>query len=245
MNSAQLASKLETAVTTEVLWATPTVTLSLKDSADFNKRLAEIVLAEEQSILAKTKATRVAGIDDGLTAHWLEYNVLNWPYPEIKMFRECVLEGIHQFLALIGDPNDPGMTIQGISCWANVLRPGQFLGIHHHDPAFVSAHYTVQTGFEDCEPKFEGSGNTVYFRPGFVDRSHGGEASGPTSPWDEDWQISRPARSGRLLFFPSYVRHEVRPYFGSTERISIAMDVFLKRQNLPIYFGGPRWYVPK
>lgn len=245
MNGLQSALKLEKTVKTEVLWATPTITLSIESPREFNKTLAEIVLAEEQSVLAKTRATPVAGIENGLTAHWLEYNVLNWQYPEIKIFRDFVLEGVREFLSMSGDLKDPGMTIQGISCWANVLRPGQFLGIHHHDPAFVSAHYTVQTGFEDNESKFEGSGNTIYFRPGFLDRSHGGEASGPTSPWDDDWQISRPAKAGRLLLFPSYVRHEVRPYFGSSERISIAMDVFLKKQNLPIYFGGPRWFIPK
>ena len=32
--------------------------------------------------------------------------------------------------------------------------------------------------------------------------------------------------------------------FGTRERISIAMDIFVKKQELPMYFGGPRWFVP-
>src|SRR5262249_4640845 len=90
----------------------------------------------------------------------------------------------------------------------------------------------------------EDSGYTVYFRPGFLDRSHGGKASMAPSPWDDDWRIQSPPREGRFFFFPSFVRHEVRPYFGQTQRISIAMDVFLREQELPMYFGGARWYVP-
>jgi hypothetical protein len=242
------AEQLETKITTGVLWPTPTLTLTIDQPEEFNGALAKIVFTEEQKIRQNTKATPVAGIDMGLTAHWLEFNVLNWPYPEIKMFRECVLKGVQEFFRVLGnDPDDPAMAIQGISCWANVLRKGEYLGIHHHDPAYVSAHYTVQTGFDPNEPRkdnTDGQGNTVYFRPGFMDRSHGGDAAGPTSPWDTDWQISTAPRPGRLFFFPSYVRHEVRPYFGDTCRISIAMDVFIKKQKLPIYFGGPRWFVP-
>jgi hypothetical protein len=243
-----ITEQLETKIKTGVLWPTPTLTLTIEEPDEFNRALAKIVLAQEQKIREKTKATPVAGIDSGLTAHWLEFNVLNWPYPEIKMFRECVLAGTREFLrSLACDPDDPELAIQGISCWANVLRRGEYLGIHHHDPAYVSAHYTVQTGFDANDPQpngVDGQGNTVYFRPGFMDRSHGGDAAGPVSPWDGDWQMSTPPRPGRLFFFPSYVRHEVRPYFGSTYRISIAMDVFVKKQKLPIYFGGPRWFIP-
>jgi hypothetical protein len=137
------------------------------------------------------------------------------------------------------------MEIQGISCWANNLRTGQYQLVHHHDPAFVSAHYTVSSGNEgeSLAPSSD-SGHTVYFRPGFMDRSHGGKQNGSVSPWDDGWQISRPAKAGQMIVFPSYVRHEVRPHFGRGERISIAMDFFVKRQEALIYFGGPRWFVP-
>jgi len=230
------------------LWVTPSVTLFLRHSEQLNRGLERIILDEERRIVSKGASTPVAGLESGLTTHWLKYNVLNWEYPEIYEFRQYVMEGISRFCGLIGDPRDDRFKILGISCWANVLRAGQALQVHHHDPAFISAHYTVKTGVEDEESDpyaSSDSAHTVYFRPGFLDRSHGGQAAMMPSPWDEDWRISSRPVAGKLFLFPSYVRHEVRPYLGKTYRISIAMDVFVNMQNYPIYFDGPRWFVPK
>jgi hypothetical protein len=141
----------------------------------------------------------------------------------------------------------PDFQPSGISCWANVLRHGQALQVHHHDPAFVSAHYIVNSGSgpaDSTEENLSESGHTVYFRPGFLERSHGGKSSAMPSPWDDNWRISVKPTEGKLFFFPSYVRHEVRPYFGNGHRISIAMDVFLRSQQLPMSFRGVRWFVP-
>jgi hypothetical protein len=69
-----------------------------------------------------------------------------------------------------------------------------------------------------------------------MNRSHGGEAVGFTSPWDLDWRLTAEPMEGKLFIYPSYVRHEVRPNLGSRERISIAMDVYVKRQNALISF---------
>jgi|SRR5262245_6747664 len=240
---------VESIVKSQLLWATPTLTVERKNIRDLNEGLAKIILEKERQIVSQGKPTEVAGIQEGLTAHWLEYNVLNWRYPEIIEFRRMALSGLREFFKLIGDPDDPGLKISGISCWANVLRFGETLEVHHHDPAFVSAHYTVRSGMPENGGRSEISsqrvgGETVYFRPGFLDRSHGGEAAGLTSPWDSDWRISAEPSEGKLFYFPSYVRHEVRPNLGARERISIAMDIFVERQNASIFFAPPRWYVP-
>jgi len=226
-------------------WHTPIVRFELPSSHDFNERLTGIILQKEREIVGSGKASKVAGLEDGLTTHWLEYNVLNWDFPECRELRRLVLNGYDAFLEAAGMANEPEMEIVGISCWANVLRTGQALEVHHHDPAFVSAHYTVATGIENEQPVAQDSGSTVYFRPGFMDRSHGGMQNGWVSPWDDDWRkVSKPV-AGKMILFPSYVRHEVRPNFGSSERISIAMDIFVRKQKPMIYFGGPRWYIPK
>jgi putative 2-oxoglutarate-Fe(II)-dependent oxygenase superfamily protein len=245
-STSPVQTPIETAAEAGHLWPMPTLTLHFKNAEDFNARLARIVLDEERKILGKSSPTEVAGITEGLSAYWLNFNVLNWNYPEILEFRRIVLAGIREWVTLIGDPNNPEFQVAGISCWANVLRYGERLTIHHHDPAFLSAHYTVQSGYEDGSPLGAvDAGYTVYFRPGFAERSHGGDASMAASPWDDDWRLEKAPVPGRLMFFPSFVRHEVRPYLGKTYRISIAMDVFFKRQKLPIHFGGPRWFVPK
>jgi hypothetical protein len=233
---------IERMIKFEQLWPSPTLTVEHKNSDDLNKALASLILAKERAITSKGMPTPVAGVQSGLTAHWLEYNVLLWKDDAIEEFRRMVLAGVTDFFQMIGDSKDPGLQIDGISCWANVMRFGDSLQIHHHDPAFISAHYHVQAGNAGVESR--SSGSTVYYRTGFVDRSHGGDAAGPSSPWDSEWRIEAPPIEGKLFIFPSYIRHEVRPYLGHSERISIAMDVYVKRQNALIYFAPPRWYVP-
>ncbi|MDQ1612932.1 MAG: hypothetical protein QOG00_2863 [Pyrinomonadaceae bacterium] len=246
----ELAIQPETVIKPELLWPSPTLSILHKNIGELNRGLARIILEKERAVMGTGMPTTVAGLQEGLTTHWLEYNVLDWDYPEIKEFRKMVLNGLREYFKLVGDPDDEGFEISGISCWANVLRYGESLEVHHHDPGFVSAHYQVQSGFSGDEGDAENaqrgdSGNTVYFRPGFLDRSHGGKQAGTTSPWDTDWRISAPPAEGKLFFFPSYLRHEVRPYMGQGQRISIAMDVYVKKQDALIYFGPPRWFVPQ
>jgi hypothetical protein len=238
----------ERVIKSELLWPSPTLSILHKNIKELNQGLRRIILEKERAITAKGTPLAVAGLQSGLTTHWLEYNVLNWDYPEIAEFRQMVMNGLRDYFKLVGgDPDHPDYQISGISCWANVLRYGEYLEVHHHDPGFVSAHYQVQSGFAEEEELAESpvgdSGNTVYFRPGFLDRSHGGKQAGTTSPWDSDWRISARPTEGKLFFFPSYLRHEVRPYMGKRERISIAMDVYVKKQEALIYFGPPRWFV--
>lgn len=234
-----------------VFWPTPVLVVQHPDAAELNKRLAEIVLQKEREILTHEQPTAGATGEHDLTAYRFKYNVLNWDYPECRTLREMVLVGVREFVRLNGDPADPGYQIAGISCWANVLRHGESIEVHHHDPGYLSAHYTVQSGHgaahvPSAQPHSAASalesGNTVYYRPGFFERSQGERTFG--SLWDLDWRISTKPQEGNLTFFPSYVRHEVRSQLEPGERISIAMDIYIKKQQLPFYFAPPRWYVP-
>ncbi|KZN55560.1 hypothetical protein N474_01095 [Pseudoalteromonas luteoviolacea CPMOR-2] len=222
------------------LW--PTRIITVEADQDITKGLAKIIMNKEKEIL-EGQAIEVAGNSKGITAHWLEYNVLNWDYPECRELRRRVLKGFKEYCKSVGeDYRSPEFRISGISCWANILRNGEGLLIHHHDPAWISAHFQVQCNQNPDKP--EGSGETVYYRPGFIDRSHGDRQAGSVSLWDEDWKINKDPKPGRLAFFPSYLRHEVRPYIGEIARISIALDVYVAKQKALINFAAERWWVP-
>lgn len=228
-------------------WPTQLLEIHHSPCEELNRELARLILEQEEKVVRRGMPTPVAGLQEGLTTHWLEYNVLKWDNWAARKLRELVLAGAREYFRRFGgDPDHPDYKIVGISCWANALRHGGALQIHHHDPGFISAHYNVQSGNdEETLARHSDSGHTIYYRPGFIERSHGGDQAGPTSPWDSEWFVSHPPEEGRLIFFPSYVRHEVRPYVGPTERITIAMDVYIAKQAAMMYFGGPRWYVPE
>ena len=231
-------------IRTQSWWTTPIVFAEHEGAASFNDRLAEIILEKESEIKRTKMPTPVAGVQSGLTAYWLTYNVLNWNHPECRTLASLIVDAYAAFVRLIGDPDDEDYRINGISCWANVVRHGESLEIHHHDPGFVSAHYTVKSGYSSPPRPGTESGHTIYYRPGFLERSQGDSAFG--GPWDSDWKVSIPPTEGRLTLFPSYVRHEVRTHLGDRERISIALDIYVKKQrDAPFHFAPPRWFVPQ
>ena len=106
---------IEREVRSSMLWPTPTLTIDHHNVDELNRGLARIIHSKEREILKQGKPTQVAGVEEGLTAHWLEYNVLDWDFPEIREFRRLVLQGLAEFFQLIGDPKDPGLKVRGIS----------------------------------------------------------------------------------------------------------------------------------
>src|SRR5690606_12249650 len=113
--------------------------------------------------ILKGESVEIAGVTRGITAHWQEYNVLSWGIPETNNLKLHILKRYIEYCDFIGaDPLSKDYSIVGLSCWANILRNGQGLEIHHHDPAFVSAHFQVSC---DTEKDDINSGSTIYYRP--------------------------------------------------------------------------------
>src|SRR5687767_8328398 len=103
-------------VSKQVWWGTPILVVEPERAADLNAGLSRIILEKERDILAGKMPKAVAGVEDGLTAYWLTYNVLNWNYPECRTLQATILRGYDEFLGLIGKRGDEEYAITGISC---------------------------------------------------------------------------------------------------------------------------------
>jgi uncharacterized protein (TIGR02466 family) len=117
-----------------------------------------------------------------------------------------------------------------VRMWANVSPPGALNMSHAHPGVLWAAVYYVATGGADA-------GGEIYFEdprfpvpqmtwPGF--RAIGADGQ----PQQAEHRIA-PAR-GDLILFPAWVRHGVRPHKGPGERISIAMNQYVKEGELPL-----------
>ncbi len=59
-----------------------------------------------------------------------------------------------------------------------------------------------------------------------------GEGQGPMSP--ESFSLS-PEDEGRMLFFPSWLMHQVFPFYGTEEeRITVSGNIYLEQQSIQI-----------
>lgn len=101
--------------------------------------------------------------------------------------------------------------------WANVSRRGAYNQQHTHPGRQVSAVYYVASGSPPTDDLPE-SGVFQFLDP----RRHAEMSALPGEAVGRGVSV-RP-RDGRLILFPSWLYHQVNPYFGEGERISISFN---------------------
>ncbi|MBM3644037.1 MAG: hypothetical protein FJX02_06820 [Alphaproteobacteria bacterium] len=111
--------------------------------------------------------------------------------------------------------------------WANINRSGHGNEFHSHPGAFWSGVYYVDDGGIAADPSLGGElefmdprrpGPAMY-APQLAFAIPGGLSVGAN-------ETVQP-RAGRLVMFPAWLLHQVRPYRGTAARISVAFNLSL------------------
>jgi uncharacterized protein (TIGR02466 family) len=107
-----------------------------------------------------------------------------------------------------------------LAAWANVSRGGAYNNRHTHPSCQVSAVYYVEAGTPPNEDVPE-SGTSEFLDP----RSHAEMSALPGET------VGRPIAinplSGRMVLLPSWLYHQVNPYHGDAERISVSFNAHI------------------
>ena len=110
--------------------------------------------------------------------------------------------------------------------WANINRSGHGNEFHSHPGSFWSGVYYVDDGGIDADPALGGELEFMDPRgPGpamYAPHLAFGKA-GLSVGANETVQ----PKAGRLVMFPAWLLHQVRPYQGKAQRISIAFNLSL------------------
>lgn len=155
-------------------------------------------------------------------------NVGGWHSDNQFILRDepCLQQLVTRIRVFIGEltkammkPTTQTMTIEG---WANVLRHGQYNSIHVHPNSTWSGVYYV-TG----NPPPDRDGNPEYSgKIEFIDPRPAASACYTVdNMMQRRTMLSPPA--GTMIAFPSWLQHQVHPYFGDEARISIAFNVVI------------------
>ncbi|MDY0067505.1 MAG: putative 2OG-Fe(II) oxygenase [Steroidobacteraceae bacterium] len=106
--------------------------------------------------------------------------------------------------------------------WFHVTRRGGFFALHNHPNASWSGVYCVDPGRHD--PDKRDSGLLSFVNPAVASAMHidAGNANltGAFGPTIRHVRLE----AGQLVMFPSWVLHDVKPYEGDGERITIAFN---------------------
>jgi uncharacterized protein (TIGR02466 family) len=132
-----------------------------------------------------------------------------------------------QLLAMIGQLNRYDLaTLQRLQifndCWFHITRRGGFFGVHIHPNASWSGVYCVDPGRHDPDKK--DSGLLSFINPMISNAMHL-DAGNARLQLPYSFEIAHVAlEAGQLVMFPSWVPHDVKPYEGEGERITIAFN---------------------
>ena len=107
-------------------------------------------------------------------------------------------------------------------CWFHVTRRGGFFGLHNHPNASWSGVYCVDSGRHDADKK--DSGLLTFVNP-MITNSMFMDAATANIQLPYGSQVANVRLDpGQLVLFPSWVLHDVKPYEGDGERITIAFN---------------------
>ena len=142
------------------------------------------------------------------------------PFADFANLVETILRSIAQYLEVEQFP----MMITG--CWANINPPGTYHPTHNHPNNYLSGVYYVavpETGthlvFQDPRP--------VMITP-----------RTKLSRITANAAVTQ-AQPGRMVIFPSWLRHHVPSNEGTTERISIAFNLMFR--SFAETLAAPMW----
>lgn len=195
-----------------LVFATPIVVHDWPNSEELNEALEKIVRASE------------AGDKDGYGVRsnaggWQSPgNLITWPEPAIDIFRQRIEKMVNNLLQETARDIGRDRSFELlIDAWANINRKGNYNIVHTHPNCMYSGVYYVQQG--DTEKTIPYSGLLEILDPreaaNYIQIRH--------SVFDAREFVDNVP--GRMLLWPSWLKHWVHPYEGEGERISIAFNV--------------------
>lgn len=153
-----------------------------------------------------------------------DFNLFAWPEPCIQRLRHfCWTELGRTIQTLNGYSAEEMQRIQIFShTWFHVTRRGGFVIAHTHPMASWSGVYCVTPGQQPADRPDSGVlrfHNPHYYSNMFLDPGN----LKLLPPFHHGtWNVR--LRSGQLVLFPSWVSHDVLPFYGDDERITIAFN---------------------
>lgn len=206
----------ETPIATRIqkLFATPLIELELPDADKLNPVLLALIEA---------RRAESPGIQRSNINGWhSETDMLKWGGEAAKTVALATLQACARHTTDVGaKPNAPPRYQMGVQMWANSSPAGASNQNHAHAGAIWSAVYFVDDGGDSKEgqlslldPRFPMCrmyNSDLYFSDENGVRDQNNFKISPTP--------------GKLVIFPSWLMHGVRPHRGPRDRVSIALNV--------------------
>jgi uncharacterized protein (TIGR02466 family) len=203
------------------LFAVPVAFSRHPAPAPLNKSLKEHLCALEQtgrSANPRPLTQRNAAVFES------NFDLFRDPNPAVQSLKAFCWEQLLSVVGRLNGYDHPTLMRLGIynDCWFHITRRGGFFGLHNHPNSSWSGVYCVDPGRPDSGNK--ASGSLSFINPMIAGAMHM-DAGVAKMRLPYACQIGGVSlEPGQLVLFPSWLLHEVKPFEGDGERITIAFN---------------------
>lgn len=156
------------------------------------------------------------------------FNLFSWSEACVRELRAAVLNSIVQMVQQTSStPPEKlaALTMQNHT-WFHITRYGGSFVAHNHPLASWSAVYCVRAGEAVAEQPL--SGMLRFFDPRTGANAYQDPANADLQPAYSVGVRNFRLAAGQILVFPSYLYHEVAPFYGRDTRITVATNCWFR-----------------
>jgi uncharacterized protein (TIGR02466 family) len=202
------------------MFAVPFGDLQLPNSERLNQELETLFLARETEEHRNPTPSHIPQTETFES----RFNLFRWTEPCIQELRSFMLNSVSQMVlqTTAVQPEQLAKLTLHNHTWFHISRYAGSFVAHNHPLASWSAVYCVREGEPVAAHPDSGVLRFLDTRPGVDSYLDAGNVSLHRAFALSPLQIR--LKAGQLIIFPSYVFHEVAPFYGRDTRITVATN---------------------
>ncbi len=202
-------------------FAVPMAFASIEGCEALNGELRALFLAREAEGARHRNPTPV--VHHNAPLYESHFRLFDDPAPPVRRLRDFCWDALFRLIAELNGYDAATVARLQLSheSWFHVTRRGGFFGVHKHGMNAWSGVYCVR---HDGDDPASNSGLLSFVDPNTAASMYTDPSiSAMRMPFSAAHMQIR-LQPGQLVLFPSWLMHEVLPYEGSTERITVAFN---------------------
>lgn len=207
-------------VTLSPMFAVPFGQARLESCAVLNRELEALFLDRENDEYRNPTPSHIAQQE----LFESRFNLFRWPEPCVQQLRRFMLDAVVKTIlaATTLRQEDLARLTFHNHTWFHLTRhAGSFIA-HNHPLASWSAVYCVRPG--EMVADEPGSGLLRFFDPRQAAHAYSDPANAGLHPSFALRPLELRLEAGQVVVFPSYLFHEVTPFYGKDLRITVATN---------------------
>jgi uncharacterized protein (TIGR02466 family) len=221
----------------QACFSVPIVDRRLPGWERLNPLLHERFLAWEKNEGARTSVPTTVPKQN---VYESDFSLFNRRDPVVSELAQTCLNALGELIMDINRYDESDMRNLRIyhHSWYHITRDGGYTSAHNHPMASWSGVYCVAPG--EADPDIRNNGALRFFDPRpnpsmYLDAGNA-RLQPPFASGNLAWQLT----PGELLLFPSWLTHDVSPFRGTGERITVAFNAWVREAGAAVDEPGIR-----